>query len=93
MALVPEAALKVALGENPKRVYGAMKKTPFSRMGNAAVFREALVRAQAYLEKQEAAAAGEGRNAGIRLYAGAARQGVAARNARQDPCAPRGRYF
>lgn len=60
MALVPEAALKVALGENPKRVYGAMKKTPFTRMGNAAVFREALVRAQAYLEKQEAAAAGEG---------------------------------
>lgn len=60
MALVEEAALKVALGENPKRVYGAMKKTPFSRMGNAAMLREALVRAQAYMKKLDAAAAGEG---------------------------------
>lgn len=60
MALVPEAALKVALGENPKRVYGAMKKSPFTRMGNAAVFREALIRAQGYMKDLDAAAAGIG---------------------------------
>lgn len=60
MALVPDAALKVALGENPKRVYGAMKKTPYTRMGNAAVLREALVRAQEYQRRLDAAARGEG---------------------------------
>ena len=59
MALVPDAALKVALGENPKRVYGAMKKTPYTRMGNAAVLREALVRAQEYQRRLDAAARGE----------------------------------
>jgi len=60
MAIMPEYALKVAFGENPKRVYGAMKKMPFSRMGNAAIFREALTRAKTYMEKLDAAAKGEG---------------------------------
>jgi Imidazolonepropionase and related amidohydrolases len=40
------------LGENPKRVYGDYKKRyPATRMGNAAVLREALVAAQNYLDK------------------------------------------
>ncbi len=44
--------MKMALGENPKRVYGDHKKQyPATRMGNAAVLREALVAAQNYLEK------------------------------------------
>lgn len=44
--------MKIALGENPKRVYGADKKQyPATRMGNAAVLREALVAAQNYLAK------------------------------------------
>jgi imidazolonepropionase-like amidohydrolase len=44
--------MKMALGENPKRVYGEMqKKYPATRMGNAAVLREALVEAQDYLDK------------------------------------------
>lgn len=42
--------MKMALGENPKRVYGEDKKQyPATRMGNAAVLREALVAAQNYL--------------------------------------------
>jgi len=43
--------MKMALGENPKRVYGEQKKTPSTRMGNAATLREWLTRAQGYLEK------------------------------------------
>lgn len=53
MALLPECAMKVALGENPKRVYGGMQKSPFTRMGNAAIFREKLQKAKEYLEKKE----------------------------------------
>ena len=43
--------MKMALGENPKRVYGEQKKTPSTRMGNAATLREWLVKAQGYLDK------------------------------------------
>ncbi len=44
--------MKMALGENPKRVYGEGKKqAPATRMGNAAVLRDALVAAQNYQEK------------------------------------------
>ena len=49
-------AMKMALGENPKRVYGEMKKQyPATRMGNAAALREALVAAQNYMHKVEQA--------------------------------------
>ncbi len=40
--------LKMACGENPKRVYGDMKRSPATRMGNLRVLREALIRAQKY---------------------------------------------
>lgn len=49
------AGLKVAFGENPKRVYNSQKKTPMTRMGTAALLREALVKAQNYQRKQKAA--------------------------------------
>jgi len=50
--------MKMALGENPKRVYGEMqKKYPATRMGNAAVLRESLVEAQNYMRKIEHAEA------------------------------------
>jgi len=42
------SAMKAALGENPKRVYGTDKKTPGTRMGIAGVFRKTFVAAQAY---------------------------------------------
>jgi imidazolonepropionase-like amidohydrolase len=45
--------MKVALGENPKNNYGNNKKSPATRMANAAVLREALWKAKQYLEKQK----------------------------------------
>jgi imidazolonepropionase-like amidohydrolase len=51
MVLLDPAGMKMALGENPRRVYGDQKKTPATRMGNAAALRMALVEAQNYLEK------------------------------------------
>jgi imidazolonepropionase-like amidohydrolase len=51
MVLKEPAGMKMALGENPKRVYGEQKRTPSTRMGNAAMLRAALVEAQNYLDK------------------------------------------
>ena len=51
MVLLEPAGMKMALGENPKRVYGEQKKAPSTRMGNAATLRAALVDAQNYLDK------------------------------------------
>lgn len=41
-------SLKMACGENPKRVYGSQNQAPGSRMGNMAGFRQAWVDAQHY---------------------------------------------
>ncbi len=49
------AGIKAAFGENPKRVYSSQKRMPSTRMGSAAVLREALVAAQNYLHKIERA--------------------------------------
>ena len=51
--------LKMACGENPKRVYGDQSKTPATRMGNVAGYRAAWAKAVAYRDKQKAFAAGE----------------------------------
>jgi imidazolonepropionase-like amidohydrolase len=52
MMVKAPAGMKMALGENPKRVYGTQqKKAPSTRMGNAAALRAALVDAQNYLAK------------------------------------------
>ena len=40
--------LKMACGENPKRVYGGRKQAPSTRMGNVATYRSAWIRAQRY---------------------------------------------
>lgn len=53
MILRDPAGLKVAFGENPKGVYGEQKKMPMTRMGTAALLRQALVDAQNYREKLE----------------------------------------
>jgi len=47
-------AMKSAFGENPKRVYSGKKATPSTRMATAAIFRENLIKAKNYVEKQEA---------------------------------------
>lgn len=60
MVLRRPAGLKAALGENPKRTYGAEKKSPRTRMASAALLRTALLQAREYLCKQERAAAGRG---------------------------------
>ena len=53
-------AIKCALGENPKNVYGQHKKTaPMTRMGTAAIFRETFMKAAEYLHKKETAEEGK----------------------------------
>ena len=53
MLLKRYAGLKIAFGENPKRVYGAdQKKMPVSRMATAALIRGAFWKAHEYLASQ-----------------------------------------
>ncbi|MEL6949103.1 MAG: amidohydrolase [Pseudomonadota bacterium] len=52
--------LKIACGENPKRVYGSRGQAPSTRMGNIAGFRKAWIEASAYRDKLDAAERGEG---------------------------------
>lgn len=53
MILLEPAGMKMALGENPRRVYGNQHKAPSTRMGNAGTIRAALVAAQNYMQKWE----------------------------------------
>ncbi|MBX3704082.1 MAG: amidohydrolase [Steroidobacteraceae bacterium] len=43
--------LKMACGENPKRVYGGRQRPPATRMGNVAGYRQAFADAQDYMEQ------------------------------------------
>jgi imidazolonepropionase-like amidohydrolase len=45
--------LKMACGENPKRVYGERNTFPSTRMGNVAGYRDQWVQAQEYLRDQQ----------------------------------------
>ncbi|NLX69579.1 MAG: amidohydrolase [Clostridiales bacterium] len=53
MIIKAPLAVKVALGENPKRVYSEQKKSPSTRMATAAILRETLIQAQEYKRKLE----------------------------------------
>jgi imidazolonepropionase-like amidohydrolase len=53
------SGLKVAFGENPKRVYGERKQMPCTRMGTAAVLRDNLTKARNYMKKIEKGALDE----------------------------------
>lgn len=53
MILIPEAALKMAFGENPKRVYTESKKAPTTRTATMALARQAFIDAQTYLAKPD----------------------------------------
>ncbi len=55
MIVKEPAGLKMAFGENPKRVYGDQKKTPSTRLGVAAVVRAYFTRVQDYMKKKEIA--------------------------------------
>ncbi len=46
-------SLKMACGENPKRVYGGRNRMPSTRMGNFAVNRETWIEAQEYMAEEE----------------------------------------
>jgi len=53
MILKEPAGMKMALGENPLRCYGEKDKTPSTRMGNAALLREAFYQAKNYLNNKK----------------------------------------
>ncbi|WP_234122699.1 amidohydrolase [Clostridium hydrogenum] len=55
MIVKEPAAMKIAFGENPKRVYNSKGKTPSTRMATAALLREALTKAKFYKAKKEKA--------------------------------------
>lgn len=50
MIIKEPIAIKVAFGENPKRVYSGIKKMPTTRMATAALLRENLKKAQEYMK-------------------------------------------
>ena len=52
--------MKMACGENPKRVYGGRAQAPSTRMGNVAGYRQAWIDAADYRDKLKAAASGQG---------------------------------
>lgn len=53
MVIKSPVGLKVAFGENPKRVYGNQKKAPYTRMATAGLLREAFTKAGNYLRKHQ----------------------------------------
>jgi len=44
-------SLKMACGENPKRVYGSKGQSPMTRMGNVAGYRQQWIKAKKYLQE------------------------------------------
>jgi imidazolonepropionase-like amidohydrolase len=52
--------MKMACGENPKRVYGGRGQAPSTRMGNVAGYRSAWIEAADYRDKMAAAETGKG---------------------------------
>ena len=53
MILKKEVALKMAMGGNPKGVYGSRNQLPMTRMGVAAVLRKYFRDVKEYMKKQE----------------------------------------
>ncbi len=52
MVIKEPAAMKIAFGENPKRVYNGKGKMPSTRMATAALLRQTLMEAKNYKEKK-----------------------------------------
>jgi imidazolonepropionase-like amidohydrolase len=57
MIIKAPIAMKVAFGENPKRVYKEKNKMPATRMATAAMLREVLFKTAEYMSKKEKSAA------------------------------------
>jgi imidazolonepropionase-like amidohydrolase len=75
MVFAQPCSVKSALGENPKRVYGEKKQTPSTRLGVAAVIRDAFRQAEDYQNKRDQAAR-EGKPFDLRNPGLLARAGV-----------------
>lgn len=54
MIIKAPAAMKMALGENPKCVYNEKEEAPVTRMGTMALIRELFIKSQEYLRQLEA---------------------------------------
>ncbi len=54
MVIKDPIAMKIAFGENPKRVYNDQHKSPVTRMAIAALLRETLFEAKQYMEELDA---------------------------------------
>ncbi len=54
MIIKHPVAMKCALGENPKNIYGQNKKAPKTRMGSASLLRELLFKAKDYYVQKKA---------------------------------------
>ena len=54
MIIKAPAAMKCALGENPKNAFGQAKKAPVTRMGAASMLRELLFKAKDYCAEKDA---------------------------------------
>jgi imidazolonepropionase-like amidohydrolase len=57
MVIKSPVAMKIAFGENPKRVYKEKQKFPTTRMATAAILRETLFKTVEYMSKKEKAEA------------------------------------
>ncbi|KAB3532419.1 amidohydrolase [Alkaliphilus pronyensis] len=55
MIIAEPIAMKIAFGENPKRVYNDKKQAPMTRMATAAILRETIIKAINYRNKIEEA--------------------------------------
>ena len=55
MLLKNPVAMKAAVGENPKRIYGEQKAAPYTRMAIASLFRKAMSTAMEYRDALERA--------------------------------------
>lgn len=53
LVLKEPTGMKMAFGENPKRVYKEQDKTPSTRMGTAGILRETFYETQNYMEKDD----------------------------------------
>lgn len=53
MVIAEPVGIKAAFGENPKSVYHEKNQAPSTRMGTAAIIREALYKAKEYLAQLE----------------------------------------
>lgn len=54
MIVKAPAAMKMALGENPKAVYSEKEEAPVTRMGTVALIRELLIKSRDYMERLDA---------------------------------------